>query len=65
MVWSVVLQVLSEVNIDENQCCVEDLMDEANVSVSLIGIGVYISWGLLFVFLKGLLFFLGLTPSML
>ena len=47
MVWSVFLQILSGINIDDNQCCVEDLMEsEANFSVSLIGFTVYISWGL-------------------
>merc|ERR1719233_1424582 len=64
MVWRIVLQLLSEYNTDHNQCCVEDLMEsEANVSVSIIGIVVYISWALLFIFLIGILFFLGLTPS--
>ena len=58
------LQLLSEYKIDDNQCCVEDLMEsEANVSVSIIGIAVYISWALLFIFLIGILFFFGLTPS--
>ena len=36
---------------------------EASVSVSLIGITVYISWAVLFLLLIALLFFLGLTPS--
>ena len=62
MVWRILLQLLYD--IDHNQCCVEDLMEsEADVSVSIIGIVVYISWALLFIFLIGMLFFLGLTPS--
>ena len=64
MVWRILLELLSEYNIDNNQCCVRNLMEsEASVSVSIIGIVVYISWALLFIFLIGLLFFLGLTPS--
>ena len=65
MVWSVFLQVLSQLTIDDNQCCAdkEVLMEsEETVSVSIIGITVYISWLLLFILLICILFFLGLTP---
>ena len=64
MVWRILLQILPEFYVDNIQCCVEDLMEsEADVSVSIIGIVVYISWAFLFIFLIGILFFLGLTPS--
>ena len=64
MVWSLFLHLLSQLASDENQCCVEVLMEsEATVSVSIIGIAVYIAWGITFLSLICLLFFLGLTPS--
>ena len=63
MVWSVLLHVISELSIDDNKCCVETVMgSEATVSVSTIGIAVYLSWATLFLLLICILFILGLTP---
>ena len=65
MVWSVLIQILTELNesLDESKCCEEKVMDsEASpVSVSTVGIVVYISWGSLFLLLICILFILGLS----
>ena len=57
MVWSVLLHIISQLGIDDNQCCTEPVMgSEATVSVSTIGIAVYLSWAMLFLRLICFLF---------
>jgi len=45
-------------------CCPDAgaMVSEASVSVSLVGLTVYFSWGLLFLSLIAILFFLACTP---
>ena len=63
MVWSVLLHVISQLSIDDNQCCSDTVMGSvATVSVSTIVIAVYLSWATLFLLLICIIFILGLTP---
>jgi len=71
-IWTLFLRVLTRV-LDTwsghsqpeqpDQCCPQTgMLSEASVSVSLVGLAVYFSWGLLFLALIAILFFLACTP---